>query len=437
MESREQTATAAQACPYLDVQGHLTPDATMTDMTVRSDPWPFYARLHGDDPIHYDPALDMYLVSRHADLQAIFADPLTFSVKHGYAEHFAKGFEDEFKTIVATEGGGFFADAIMSDPPYHTRIRRLLENAFTAHRVKQLEPQIREIMVDIIERLADRGEADGVTDIARPFTIRVICRQLGFEHIEPQKVIDWSAAAVAQIGRMQDREEMLMHARNYCDMQNFVIDLIKQRQGAATEDMVSDLVHARIEDDENPTLDFGEIVSLVRTIMVGGNDTTGTAISNLIFALATRPDIRAALEAAAEDDRAMNRFVEEFLRYEPPVQGLSRMTTREVELGGVTLPKGAHLLLIYPAANTDEAVFPCPRDFDPSRSNLAKHASFGGGTHRCVGLALARMEVKVAAQEIIRRLANFELTVPVRSLEFMSGVSLRAYLNLPVRFTRR
>lgn len=430
-------AGARQSYPFLDEGGHLKVDASFTDMRLRKDPWPFYAAMRGEDPVHYDPQLDMYLVSRFEDLQAVFADPITFSVKHGYEEHFAKGFEDEFKSIIANEGGGLFSDAIMSDPPYHTRIRRLLENAFTARRVKGLEPEIRKIAIDVIESVADSGKADAVTGIARPYTIRVICRQLGFEHIDPRKVIDWSAAAVAQIGRMQDRDEMLVHARNYCEMQNFVIKLINERREKPGEDMISDLVHAEIDDPDSPTLDFGELVSLVRTVMVGGNDTTGTAVSNLLFALATRPDFAELLRSAADDERELNRFVEEFLRLEPPVMGLSRMTTREVELGGRVLPKGAHLLLIYPSGNTDESVFPDARKFDPTRPNLGRHVTFGGGTHRCVGLSLARMEVKVFAQEVIRRLEDFQLAVPVEDLEFITGVSLRAYVNLPMTFTRR
>lgn len=437
METTLDEAGAPQALTYLDEAGHLKKDATFTDMRLRRDPWSFYRAMRSEDPVHYDPELDMYLVSRFEDLQTVFADPITFSVKHGYEEHFAKGFEDEFKSIIANEGGGLFSDCIMSDPPYHTRIRKLLENAFTARRVKGLEPDIRDIAIDIIESVADRGQADGVTEIARPYTIRVICRQLGFEHIDPRKVIDWSAAAVAQIGRMQDREEMLVHARNYCEMQNFVIELINERREKPGEDMISDLVHAKIDDPDNPTLDFGELVSLARTIMVGGNDTTGTAVSNLLFALATRPEFADSLRRAADDEREMNRFVEEFLRLEPPVQGLSRMTTREVELGGRLLPKGAHLLLIYPSGNTDESVFPDARKFDPTRPNLGRHVTFGGGTHRCVGLSLARMEVKVFAQEVIRRLDEFRLSVPVEALEFMTGVSLRAYVNLPMAFTRR
>ncbi len=430
------TETAA-GCPYLDERGHLTKEATFADIRIRENPWPFYTAMRRDDPVHFDPAIEMYLVSRYEDLQTVLSDPITYSVKHGYEEQHAKGFEEEFKAIVERDGGGSFKDAIMSDPPYHTRIRKLLESAFTAHRVKTLEPEIRSIAAEIIEGVADRGSADGVSEIARPFTIRVICKQLGFEHIDPAQVIAWSKAAVAQIGRMQDREQMLENARLYCELQQFLIGLIREREAAPAEDMISDIVHARLDDDANPRLDFGEIVSLARTLMVGGNDTTGTAVSNLLLALATRPEIRASLEQAAGDDRAMNRFVEEMLRIESPVQGLSRMTTKEVELGGRALPKGAHLLLLYSSANMDENAFPNPREFDLTRPNLGRNVTFGGGAHRCVGLALARMEVKVAAEEIIRRLDNFRLAVPVEELKWLPDVSLRAVDSLPMTFTRR
>jgi cytochrome P450 len=432
-----ETATAAGAKPYLDAEGHLLPEATFADQGLRPLPWNFYAAMRRDDPVHYDPSIDMYLVSRYEDLQKVFADPLTFSVLHGYDEQFAKGFEAEFKSIIQNEGGGYFKDAIMSDPPYHTRIRRLLESAFTAHRVKMLEPQIRDIAIEIIESVADKGKIDAVAEISQPYTIRVICKQLGFEHIDPRMVRVWSEAAVAQIGRMQDREEMLKHAHNYCDLQNFVIGLIEERRKNPTEDMISDLVHARIHDDENPVLDLGELVSLSRTLMVGGNDTTGAAVANLILALATNPEVRDQLKAAADDERVMNRFVEEFMRLEPSVHGLSRMTTREVELGGKVLPKGAHMLLLYGSGNDDESVFPDSRKFDINRPNVGRHVAFGGGAHRCVGMALARMEVKVAAQELIKRLDNFELEVPAQDLPYISVIALRGLASLPVKFTRR
>lgn len=437
MDSIDFEATGTDRCPFLTEEGRLQPGATFADLSVRANPWPFYEAMRRDSPVYHDPKIDMYLVSRFEDLQKVLSDPLTFSVKHGYAEQHSKGFQDEFREILRTQGGGFFDDGIMTDPPEHTRIRRLLEKAFTAHRVKQLEPEIREIAVDVIEGLADKGEADGALDIANPFTIRVIAKQLGFHDLDPAKIAEWSLAAVAQIGRMQDREQMLENARVYCEMQNYIIDRIHERQKEPAEDMISDLVHARLEDEENPTLAFGEIVSLARTLLVGGNDTTSTGVSNMLMSVATRPDVAEKLYASYEDDRAMNRFVEEMLRLEPPVHGLSRMTTREVELGGVTLPKGAHLLLLYASGNDDPEQFACPRGFDMGRGNITRHVTFGNGVHRCVGLALARMELKVAAQEVARRLTDIKLAVPREELTYFPTVATRMLEKLPLTFKRR
>lgn len=430
---------ASGSCPFLAEDGRLQPGASFADPAVRADPWAFYAAMRRDDPVRFDPELNMYLVSRFQDLQQVLSDPLTFSVKHGYEEQSSKGFQDEFREIIDREGGGFVADSvgIMNDPPAHTRIRRLLEKAFTAHRVQTLEPQIRRIAVELIERVATGGQADGYNDIAAPMTIRFICEQLGFHDIDPGKISEWTAAAVAQIGRSQTREQMLAYAKSYCELQNYVIAAIQARKEHRTEDMLSDIIYARLDDEDHPTLAMDEIISLGRTLLVGGNDTTAIGITNLFILLATQPQVAQQLRDIQDDDRQMNRFVEELLRLEPPVHGLSRMTTREVELGGKLLPEGAHLLLLYASGNSDPDTFACPRDFDPSRGNVGRHVTFGSGPHRCVGLALARMEIKVVAQEVARRLQDIQLVKPLAELEYFPSVAARHPTTLPLTFRRR
>jgi cytochrome P450 len=160
-------------------------------------------------------------------------------------------------------------------------------------------------------------------------------------------------------------------------------------------------------------------------------------MGNLMFIFATEPEIFKQVQANADDDRFMTRFVEELLRIEPPVRGLSRMTTREVELGGTKLPEGAHMLLLYASANDDETEFPAPREFDVNRSNLGRHVAFGGGVHRCIGAALARMEIKVAAREIAKRLDNISLAIPVDEITYLPTVATRSIAKLPLTFTRR
>ncbi|MES1263332.1 MAG: cytochrome P450, partial [Peristeroidobacter soli] len=298
--------------------------------------------------------------------------PLTYSDKHGYEAQYASGFFKEFREILERDGGGFFPDVIKDDPPAHTRVRRLLDKAFTAHRVATLEPGITRIIVDLIAELSQKAAGgavvDGVKDFAIPLTIAVICEQLGISQFNGSKIQRWSMAVTAQIGRMQNREQMVENAQQVCDLQNFIIGEMKAREAAPREDMISDLVHAKL--DDGSTLTFAEAVSLVRALIIAGNDTTATAIGNLLFVLATQPEIAQTLQASVDDDRLLNRFVEELLRIKPPVRGLAKMTTKPVTLGGVALPEKAHLLVLYASGNDDETQFPCPHQFDLNRGNL-------------------------------------------------------------------
>lgn len=413
----------------------LLANGSMTDPVISARPRAFYAAMRKDDPVHWDEKLGMYLISRYEDIQTIQQDPITYSVNKGYHSQQAMGFQQEFQEILERDGGGYFPDAIMSDPPYHTRIRKLMEKAFTAHRVKALESRIEKVVVDLIDSVADRGEADAIHDFAVPLTVRIICEQLGLDWDMKDRIQRWSIAVTAQIGRMQDREQMLGHAREICDLQHYIIAKMKERQADPREDMISDLVHAR--DGDGEALTFAEAVSLIRALLIAGNETTATALGNLFYILATQPDIAILLENSVDDDRLLNRFVEELLRIEPPVRGLSRMTTREVELGGKTLPAGAHLLLMYASANDQEDVFHDPRNFDLNRPNIGRHVSFGGGVHRCVGLALARMEIKVAAREIVRRIGNIHLAIAEEDIRYLPTVATQSIERLPITFTRQ
>jgi len=328
---------------------------------------------------------------------------------------------------------------IMEDPPAHTRVRSLTEKAFTAHRVAAIEARMGEIAQDLIEAMLARcgqGETvDGVASYAGPFTVRVICEQLGISQFEADKIQRWAMAYVAQISCMQDRRMMLANAREVCELQNFIIAEMRSRQAAPREDMISDIVHARLED--GTTLTFEEAVSIVRAIIVGGHETTATALSNLLFLMATRPEVEQGLREAAEDERKLNRFVEELLRLAPPTRALARTVTRDVELGGKRLPKGAHLLVVFESGNDDETEFACPRSFDPERANLGRHVAFGGGVHRCIGAALARGELRASARELARRVGPIRLAIPPEEVEYLQTVATHTIKALPLVLERR
>jgi cytochrome P450 len=439
VEVSEAEERGAGTCPA--GMGDRSPlgGASLTDPVIVAHPGEFYRSMRKEDPVYYDQKIGMYLVSRYDDVVTVLRDPITFSDKLGYEAMYASGHFEEFKQILERDGGGFFPDAIKDDPPAHTRVRRLMENAFMAHRVATLEPGITTIVVNLIEKLADKaatGElVDGVNDFAVPLTIAVICEQLGISQVNAQKIQRWSQAITAQISHMQDREQMLENARQICELQNFIIAEMKAREHTPREDMISDIVHAQLEDGSRLT--FKEAVSLIRALSIAGNETTATAIGNLLFVLASRPDLARMLRDSVDEDRFLSRFVEELLRVEPPVRGLAKMTTREVELGGRLLPNRAHLLVLYASGNDDETVFECPRRFDLNRSNLGKHVAFGVGVHRCIGASLSRMEIKVAAREITRRIDNIKLAVPVEEIQYLPTVATRKIRQLPLSLTRR
>ena len=435
MNTNQTEKGATRGCPVHSNHEQLLASASLKDPEIGAHPNSYYAAMRAKDPVHFDQKLGVWLVSRYEDLQTVFRDPLTFSMKHGYESTYAKGLLDEFKQILERDGGGFFPDAIMTDPPEHTRVRKLMDNAFTVRRVKQLEPGITAVVANMIDALADKGRCEFVKEFSQPLTIAIICEQLGLDHFDGHKIERWSQAVVQQISHMQTRESMAENARHICDLQNYLIARIREREAAPREDMISDLVHAVTEDGTKLT--FKETVSLVRAMLIAGNETTATALTNLFYLLATQPEQAELLRQVADDDRLLTRFVEELLRIEGPVRALSRMTTREVELGGTSLPAHAPLLLLFASGNDDETEFACPRTFDINRGNLGRHVGFGAGTHRCIGSALARMELKVAARELIKRLDNFKLEIPVDQVPFVPTVATRTIAALPVSFTRR
>lgn len=433
------TTPQASGCPFTGRQAVDLAQTSLTDPIIQAHPRDFYWTMRTQDPVHFDEKLGMWLVTRYDDIVTLLRDPETFSDKQGYEAQYASGFFEEFKQILESEGGGFYPDVIKSDPPEHTRIRKLMDGAFSAHRVKMLEPAITRIISDLVDELlvkADSGAVvDGVREFSIPLTISVICEQLGIDQFNGAKISRWSEAITAQIGRMQNREQMIENAREICDLQNFITQQMKDREAEPKEDMISDLVHAELDDGSKLT--FAEAVSLVRALIIAGNDTTATAISNLLLILATQPEVAQQLYQNADDDKFLNRFVEELLRFAPPVRGLAKMAVKETVLGGQKLPKGAHLLVMYASGNDDEDKFECPRQFDMERKNLGSHVAFGVGIHRCIGASLARMEIKVAARELIKKVGQIQLTIPVDQLRYQKTVATHAIESLPLTLSRR
>lgn len=406
---------------------------TFTDPSIQQKPNAFYQALRNRSGIYFDEKLSMYLVSRHQDLDAVFRDPSTFSMERGYYSQFAHGYLDELKSILTQKGGGWFPDVVNVDPPQHARARALTQQAFTARRIKALEPLFEEQVDRLIDKVASRGEMDGLTDLAHPMAIGFATGQLNVADLEQETIKDWGSAYLAQFSLLESREHMQSMAEKLCDLQNYLIVLVQERIEHPGEDMLSDLIAARADGDDR--LSFEELVATARAILINTHDSVSTALVNVLFAVATNPEVAEEFYAAADDDKRMGKLVEELLRQEPPVRAMSRVTTGPVSLGGVDLPEGAHLLLLFASGNDDDNVFPNARQFDIERRNLVKSMTFGAGSHLCLGISLARMQLRVAAKKAAQRLKNLRLAVPAEEIRVIPNVALLAKESLPLRFS--
>jgi cytochrome P450 len=410
---------------------------SLADKNTVGCPFGYYQAMREEDPVHFDDKAGLYIVSRYEDVQKALAQPLVFSSGLGFEAQGRAEYSDEIDAYYASQGLPKLLNVVTSDPPYHTRIRSLMDKAFTAHRVASMEGYIREVADELIDGFIDAGQVEFVHQFAIPFPIFIIADQLGVPRSEFKAFRRWSDATVEPLGRLLSKERAMWCAEQTVEMWRYLTERFDERRTAPTEDMISDLVHARIDDPENPALSQMELFQVVRGLIVAGNETTTTAIGNALLTLARAPELVERLYAAQDDDRTFTRFAEEVLRLESPVQGLPRITTESVELGGVTIPKGALVFLGYGSANRDDAKFACPEQFDVDRKNVGQHLAFGSGIHRCVGAMLARMEIKVATRQAVRRMTDIQLAIQDSEVTYTPSMLVRALTRLPLTMSRR
>jgi cholest-4-en-3-one 26-monooxygenase len=310
------------------------------------------------------------------------------------------------------------------DPPRHTKLRALVSRGFTPVRIQAIERHVRDVCARIVDRIAERGECDFVKDVAAELPLQVIAEMMGIPLEERQMVFDWSNRLIGfddpefqtslEDGKIA-ASEMYVYANR----------LALERRENPKDDLVSILMNAEVEGEKLSELEFDLFFML---LAVAGNETTRNLISGGMLQLIEHPDERARLLA---DPSLLPTAVEEMLRFVSPVMHFRRTATRDVELGGQKIREGDKVILWYISANRDADVFPDADRFDVSRTPN-EHIAFGLGQHFCLGANLARLEIRVMFEELLRRLPDVELAGPVRRLRsnFINGVK-----TMPVRFT--
>ena len=362
---------------------------------VMADPFPAYRDLRERCPVHrydgFDPAF--FSLSRHADVQAALRD------HRGFSSHYGQG------PNMVVPG------SMQSDPPQHTFFRRLVQQAFTPRAVAELEPRVAQLVDDLVDAVAPDGRADLHDAVAYPLPTIVIAQLLGVPESDRADFKRWSDAAVAALGS-QDPER---YRDERAELHRYLIEQARWRRDrdaagdVLPDDLISRLVVAQIDDRR---LTDAELVALAVQLLVGGNETTTSLITNAVVRLTERAE---RWERLRGDPSLAEVAVEESLRFDPPVLGLFRTTTRPMVLHDVELPEQAKVMLLYAAANRDPAVFDDPDEFSLDRDldELRRHhLSFGFGIHLCIGAALARLEARIALAAMAARLPALRVVEP-------------------------
>ena len=327
----------------------------------------------------------------------------------------------------ALQGTEVFAAGSINglDPPEHTRIRRLVASAFTARRVEAMRPRVASIVDELIGALLDQPQpADFVAGFALPLPVQVICEMLGIPAEDMEQFHAWSDTIV---GDWQQDSDEIMTA--LAGLYGYFGRLIEVKRAQPADDLMTALIAAR---DETGRLSEEELTVLGCTLLIGGHETTANQISLSLVLLLDHP---AEMDKLRADPGLIPGAVEELLRYVRLGGGLppARMTTEEVELGGVTIPAGEVVLPLFATANRDPSVFSDPDRFDVSRGP-ASHLTFGAGVHHCLGAQLARLELQEAFRGLLGRVPGIRLAMPATELQFKPGMALYSLRELPIEW---
>jgi pimeloyl-[acyl-carrier protein] synthase len=389
---------------------------------VHEDPYPLYHRLRAEDPVHRSP-LGFWVLTRHADVLAVLRDPRMSRDPRRSERVALLRASAEVDELLASEEAA--PSMLFVDPPDHTRLRALVNKAFTPAAVERLRPRVEELVAGLLDRAAGAGAMDVVEELAYPLPVTVICELFGVPQADRDRFRAWSRGLVHLLDPLvaADALERALQARQA--LRGYLGGLIAERRAHPAGDLLSALIAA---EDQGHQLSEAELVSMCVLLLVAGHETTVNLIANGMLALLRHPEARARLQTDAALARSA---VEELLRYDSPVQFTSRHALEDLDVGGRRVRAGETVVAVLGAANRDPAQFP-----DPDRLDLARapnrHLAFGGGIHFCLGAPLARMEAAVAIPAMLARLPGLELGPgpPVRR----DTVTLRGLASLPVTF---
>jgi cytochrome P450 len=386
---------------------------------IHEDPYPTYARLRDEAPVYRNEAGNFWALSRHADVVGAFRDNGRFSSAHGVSLDPAASGPHAHRTM------SFLA----MDPPMHGRMRGLVSRGFTPRRVSELEPRIRELARGYLDEALAAGRFDFMDDLAGRLPMDVISELIGVPAEDRDEVRRLSNLLVHREEGMDDVPPAGIEAA--LTLITYYADMLAQRRARPTDDLTSALLAAEVDGDR---LTDDEIMGFLFLMVVAGNETTTKLLGNAWYWAWRNPDQRAkAFTAPAR----IPAWVEETLRYDTSTQMLARLTTEDVVLHGTVVPAGERVVLLVGSANRDERMFSRPDEYDLDRSEAEMQhlASFGFGRHYCLGASLARLEARVCLEELVARVATYEIDPD--GVRRVHSTNVRGFASLPTTVTPR
>jgi cytochrome P450 len=366
----------------------FTPTATL-------DPHPVYARLRADAPVMYHESMDAWTVARHADVVALMREAKTFSSELGMNE-LVSGRLMPGREAITMDLGDSLRFVIASDPPDHTKLRRLVSAPFGVREVAPMEPWLRELCERLVDDLVAADEPDIIRHVGWPLPVAAIAEVLG---IPPERAEDFKRWSTDLIGGIAGELDLAARADTLMEMFEFFGGAIADRQSTPGGDAISVLVTKGGAIPGEEPLTPQELVLFCILLLIAGNETTTNLVGNAVHAFFDHPE---EWQRLVDDPSLVGAAVEEMLRFDGPVKSVMRMNAEPATIGGVELPAMARILPLFSSANRDESIWP---DGDVLRvdRNPKEHVAFGYGIHQCLGAPLARLEARVLFETLARR----------------------------------
>lgn len=401
---------------------------SFVDPEVQRCPFAAYRAVREQGPVYFDESCGQYIVTGYDEVRKWAADTENLSNATGLLLSFdSMPWQARINEIYETQGFLPMNTLTVSDPPLHTFHRSLVDKAFTASRVRQMEDYLQSTIDGMIDAVAARGECDFYADFAAKVPIHVIASQLGVDLGDLDWFKECSDAVIAESNPSNTEEQQVAITMKITELQRFIADKIREFQQRPADCLLSDLVHA---EDNGRRMSMREMVSIILILLVAGNDSTALAMTSAMHRLITE-----GLEEELRADPArIPNFIEEVLRLEAPVQGLYRRALRDIEIGGTAIPEGSIVVMRFGAANRDPAQFADPDRLDAGRSNARSHLAFGAGPHFCLGNQLSRGELRIAFATLLRRLRNFRLAEGDGAAVWMSHFLVYGPVKLRIAF---